>query len=202
MGLWEDLRFAVRLLIKDKWFTLVAAVALQGGPAPVGGIPTVLTASIVGVMPNVRQRNVAEPDPDAIAYLHFRADPRANMTLLARSQGDPTAMTPLLSEEVRAIDADLPLFGIETMDQNLARQRWPFRVFGAMFAIGLTLGVAGAFGVGVLFSKADLLVQSTERDPVTIFSIATLLAVVAIAACVLPACRATQLDPLRALRLD
>lgn len=31
MGLWEDLRFAVRLLVKDKWFTLVAATALALG---------------------------------------------------------------------------------------------------------------------------------------------------------------------------
>ena len=31
MGLWEDVRFAVRLLLKDTWFTLVAAVALALG---------------------------------------------------------------------------------------------------------------------------------------------------------------------------
>ena len=27
MGLWQDLRFAVRMLIKDRWFTLAAALA-------------------------------------------------------------------------------------------------------------------------------------------------------------------------------
>ena len=31
MGLWEDIRFAARLLLKDKWFTLVAAIALALG---------------------------------------------------------------------------------------------------------------------------------------------------------------------------
>ena len=31
MGLWEDFRFAGRLLFKDKWFTLVAAIALALG---------------------------------------------------------------------------------------------------------------------------------------------------------------------------
>ena len=117
-------------------------------------------------------------------------------------------MTPILREEVRAIDADLPLFGIRTMDAALAQARWPFRIFGTMFAIfalialalsavglyavtayavsqrtqeigvrmalgaqgnevawlflrrsfvqlgiGLTLGIAGAFGVGTLFSS-------------------------------------------------
>jgi ABC-type antimicrobial peptide transport system permease subunit len=69
-------------------------------------------------------------------------------------------------------------------------------------AIGLTLGVAGAFGVGALFSSTQLLVQNSGRDPITIGGIALLLAVIAIAASVLPARRATRLDPMLALRRD
>jgi putative ABC transport system permease protein len=236
---------------------ITLSIDLQGGAPPAGGIPTSLSATIVGVVPNVRQRDFQLPDPDPIAYLPFRTDPRGFMALVVRSQGDPTAMTPLLREEVRAIDADLPLFGIRTMDDLLAQQRWPFRVFGAMFAIfalialtlsavglyavtayavsqrtqeigirmalgaksnevswlflrrsfgqlaiGLTLGVAGAFGVGQLFASTQLLIQTSARDPITIGGIATLLAMVAIAASVLPARRATRLDPLIALRRD
>jgi predicted permease len=236
---------------------ITLSIDLQGGAPPAGGIPLSLTATIVGMVPNVRQRDFQLPDPDPIAYLPFRTDPRGFMTLLVRSQGDPTAMTPILREEVRAIDADLPLFGIRTLDENLAQARWPFRIFGTMFgifalialtlsavglyavtayavsqrtqeigirmalgaqgdqvswlflrrsfvqlAIGLTLGVAGAFGVGQLFASTQLLVQNTGRDPITIGGIATLLAAVAIAASVLPAKRATRLDPLIALRRE
>jgi putative ABC transport system permease protein len=236
---------------------ITLGIDLQGGAPPTGGIPMSLTATIVGIVPNVRQRDFNLPDPDAIAYLPFRTDPRGFMALLVRSQGDPKAMTPILREEVRAIDADLPLFGIRTMDEQLAQARWPFRVFGSMFgifalialtlsavglyavtayavsqrtqeigirmalgaqgndvswlflrrsfvqlAIGLTLGVAGAFGVGQLFASGQLLVQNSGRDPITIGFIATLLAVVAAAASVLPAKRATRLDPLIALRRD
>ncbi len=236
---------------------ITLTIDLQGGALPAGGIPMSLTATIVGIVPNVRQRDFQLPDPDPIAYLPFRTDPRGFMSLIVRSQGDPTLMTPLLREEVRAIDADLPLFGIRTMDETLAQARWPFRIFGSMFAIfalialtlsavglyavtayavsqrtqeigirmalgaqgnevswlflrrsfvqlaiGLTLGVAGAFGVGQLFSTTNLLIQTSSRDPVTIGGIAVLLAVVAIAASVLPAKRATKLDPLHALRRD
>ncbi len=85
-----------------------------GRRAAAGGIPMSLTATIVGIVPNVRQRDFQLPDPDPIAYLPFRTDPRGFMSLIVRSQGDPTLMTPILREEVRAIDADLPLFGIRT----------------------------------------------------------------------------------------
>jgi putative ABC transport system permease protein len=236
---------------------ITLSIDLQGGAPPTGGIPTSLTATIIGVVPNVRQRDFNLPDPDPIAYLPFRTDPRGFMSLLVRSQGDPKAMSPILREEVRAIDADLPLFGIRTMDEQLAQARWPFRVFGSMFgifalialtlsavglyavtayavsqrtqeigirmalgaqgndvswlflrrsfvqlAIGLSLGVAGAFGVGQLFASTQLLVQNNGRDPITIGGIALLLAAVAVAASVLPAKRATRLDPLIALRRD
>ncbi len=130
---------------------IVLNIDLQGGAAPAGGIPVSLTATVVGIAANVRQRDFQLPDPDPIAYLPFRTDPRAFMTLLVRSQGDPNAMAPILREEVRAIDADLPLFGIQTMDQSLAQARWPFRVFGSMFAlfafIALALSAIGLYAV-------------------------------------------------------
>jgi putative ABC transport system permease protein len=236
---------------------ITLSIDLQGGAAPQGGIPLSLSATIIGVVPNLRQRDFQLPDPDPIAYLPFRTDPRGFMNLLVRSAGDPNLMTPILREEVRAVDPDLPLFGIRTMDAALEQARWPFRIFGSMFmmfafialmlsavglyavtayavsqrtqeiglrmalgaqrdqvawlflrrsfiqlAIGLTIGVAGAFGVGALFSSANLLVQTNGRDPVTIGGIALLLAMVAVAASVVPARRASRLDPMLALRRD
>ena len=233
------------------------SIDLQGGAPPQGGIPLSLTATIVGVVPNLRQRDFQLPDPDPIAYLPFRMDPRGFMNLLVRSAGDPNLMTPIVREEIRAIDADLPLFNIRTLDVRLAQARWPFRVFGTMFAIfalialvlsavglyavtayavsqrtqeigvrmalgaqgnevawlflrrsmiqlaiGLSLGVIGAYGVGSLFQSTQLLVQNRAGDPLTIGSIALLLALVASVACFVPAKRATKLDPLIALRRD
>ena len=130
---------------------ITLAIDLQGGAAPQGGIPVSLTATIVGIVPNLRQRDFQLPDPDPIAYLPFRTDPRGFMNLIVRSAGDPNAMTPIIREEVRAIDADLPLFGIRTMDDALAQARWPFRIFGSMFAIfaliALVLSAVGLYAV-------------------------------------------------------
>jgi putative ABC transport system permease protein len=99
----------------------------------------------------VRQANFDEAETDPVAYLPDRTDPRAFMILLARSEGDPAAVISLLREELRAVDPDLPLFNIRTMDETLARQRWPFRVFGTMFAlfafIALLLSAVGLYAV-------------------------------------------------------
>jgi putative ABC transport system permease protein len=222
------------------------------GPVATGTpVPTWVT--IVGISPTIRQRNMQEPQPDPVAYLPLRAQAPGFAMLLVRAQGDPASLTPLMREEVRAIDADLPLFGILTMDQQLAQARWPFRVFGSMFAIfalialalsaiglyavtaysvaqrtqeigvrmalgaqaaqvwwlvvrrglvqlaiGLTIGLAGALGVGQLLQS--LLVQTGTRDPLTLVSIVLLLMVVSIGASFWPARRATRLDPVAALR--
>ena len=66
--------------------------------------------------------------------------------------------------------------------------------------IGLTLGIAGAwFTSGAL---RPILFDTPPNEPSTFVGISLLLSVVALAACVIPARRATRLDPLVALRRD
>ncbi len=67
-------------------------------------------------------------------------------------------------------------------------------------AIGLTIGLAGAFALGRVLQS--FLVQTNAHDPLTLVAIVVLLTVVAVAACIGPARRATRLDPLIALRHD
>jgi ABC-type antimicrobial peptide transport system permease subunit len=78
---------------------------------------------------------------------------------------------------------------------------WLFLRRGVVqLGIGIVIGIAGAFGVGQLLQT--LLVQTSPRDPVTLITIVGLLAAVAITACVVPARRATRVDPLQALRYE
>jgi ABC-type antimicrobial peptide transport system permease subunit len=65
-------------------------------------------------------------------------------------------------------------------------------------AIGLVIGMAGAFGAGRLVR--GLLVDTGAADPFMLVSIAMLFVLVATAACFIPARRATRLDPATALR--
>ncbi len=80
MGLWEDVRFAGRLLLKDKWFTLVAAVALALGIGVNATVFTFVNAVLIRGLPmpdsdrvmamgstdRVRNRNLG------VSYLDFR----------------------------------------------------------------------------------------------------------------------------------
>jgi predicted permease len=67
-------------------------------------------------------------------------------------------------------------------------------------ALGLTLGLLAAFGVSRVMRT--LLVQVTPTDPATFIVITVILTIVAIAACLVPARRATRVDPLVALRSE
>ena len=227
----------------------------DGSPAPAATPPPApgKWLTIVGISPTIRQGNPQALEPDAVVYAPHRLEGSGFMSILARSQVEPGALTMQVRQAVQAIDPDLPVFAVQTMNQFLAQARWPYRVFGSMFAIfaaialvlsavgiyavtaysvtqrtqeigvrmalgarrgqvswlilrqgliqlaiGLTLGLAGAWPISNVLQS--LVVQIPTKDPVTFSAIAAILIGVTIAACLIPARRATKLDPLVALR--
>ncbi len=64
--------------------------------------------------------------------------------------------------------------------------------------IGLALGLAASAGLTQLIRS--MLYQTEPLDPVVIVVVGSVLLLVATAACLIPAWRASQLDPMRALR--
>jgi putative ABC transport system permease protein len=225
-----------------------------GGP----GQPPSPWMTIVGVAPSVRQRiDNQSREPDPVVYIPHGQNPALTngMALIARMRGASAQAGQVLRQEMRAVDPDMALFNIRTLDEVMTQQRWVYRVFGAMFSafagialvlaavglyavtayavtqhtreigvrmvlgaapiqvvwlflrrgvvqlgIGVVIGIAGAFGVGRLLQT--FLVQTSPSDPVTLISIVALLAAVALGACVVPARRATRVDPLHALRYE
>jgi len=77
-------------------------------------------------------------------------------------------------------------------------QRMILKEGGVLLAIGLVLGVAGAFfAAGVI---RGLLFGIAPHDPTTFISVAVLMAVIGIGACWLPALRAARVDPAITMR--
>ena len=65
---------------------------------------------------------------------------------------------------------------------------------------GLALGLAAAYGVSQALKS--IVAQIPAADPLTFIAITLLLSVVMLTACLIPARRATRMDPLAALRVD
>ena len=57
------------------------------------------------------------------------------MTILVRTAGEPSALTAEIRRAVQTADPDQAVFNVRSLNEVLANVRWPFRVFGSMFAI-------------------------------------------------------------------
>ena len=72
---------------------------------------------------------------------------------------------------------------------------------GVIFALtGIAIGIAGAFGLTRYLSTLLFGVQTV--DLMTFLSVAAILIIVALLACVIPARKAAKVDPLVALRYE
>jgi putative ABC transport system permease protein len=124
---------------------------INDGAAPEA--PKFYEGTIIGVAPTIRQRSMQHADPDPIVYIPHRQDLLMGFypLLIVRTRGNPAPVAALLRREVAALDSDIPLTNIRTMDENLARSRWSYRVFGTMFAIfagiAVVLAAVGLYGV-------------------------------------------------------
>ena len=97
--------------------------------------------------------------PNAAMYLPYRQEPPAGASLLVRSALPPASVMDAVRKVVQSVDADQPVFTIQTLDEMLADTRWPYRVFGGIFAIvafvALALSAVGPVrGDGVLGDAA------------------------------------------------
>jgi putative ABC transport system permease protein len=70
----------------------------------------------------------------------------------------------------------------------------------AMAAVGVIAGLAS--GLALTRVMASLLYEVSATDPAIFFSLALVLFLVAIMACLIPARRATRVDPMKALRWE
>jgi putative ABC transport system permease protein len=104
---------------------------------------------IVGLVGNVKHQKLnAEPDPEAYephAQLTF------DMTMLVRTETDPNSIVKAAQNEVKALDKDLPAYGIKTLDEYLsasvARPRFNALLLGVFASLALILTAVGLYGV-------------------------------------------------------
>jgi putative ABC transport system permease protein len=210
---------------------------------------------IIGVVRDVGYYG-SEVKPLIKIYTPLGRWPQRNSMLSIRSStSDPAALAASIARAVEAIDKDLPVAEVATLDHVLAREAAPRRFNAALFSVfavlalvlaatgvygvigysvarrthevgirmalgaqgrdvlglfitdgmrlvllGLVLGLGGAFALTRLMSSLLFGVKAT--DPLTYVLTVVVMVVIGLVACLLPARRATKVDPLVALRYD
>lgn len=108
-------------------------------------------AQIVGVVPHIRHADLTSNDLHPVVYRPLRMTTASGFVIAVRSRQPVESLSSSLRSTVTSIDQDLPIFMVRTMEDNLARQRWPFRVFGTLFVLfaifGLVLSTIGIYAV-------------------------------------------------------
>jgi ABC-type antimicrobial peptide transport system permease subunit len=212
---------------------------------------------VIGLVRNAKVQSLGEGDVASMfRYLSEfgRGSFGFGVTIMVRtSGGDPRSLAHAVQREVTALDRDLPLFNVKTLEDHINDALLLPRVSGALFgafgSIGLTLAVVGLYGVvsysvrtrtrefgirmalgarpsrvagrivgqgllpvgvglaiglPVAFAlsrfTADFLYGVVPTDRVTFLGVPAVLIAAFLAAILLPARRASRIEPMTALR--
>jgi putative ABC transport system permease protein len=185
-------------ITQNPWFT--ASIALRTTGDPVSLVPS-MKAAIVRVDKNepvTQIRTMQEVAAESMSQPRFRAQAVslfATLALLLASVGIFAVLAYTVNQRAREFGIRVAL-GARAIDVL----RLVLRAALAMTAAGIAIGSALA-GFLARF-LATLLYGIEPLDPVTFATTSGILMAAALAACALPAWKATRIDPAAALRLD
>ncbi len=109
--------------------------------------PWMTIAGVVGV---VKEYGL-DTETRMVVYFPYAQAPFGSMFLVARTAGDPASVTDAIIEQVHALDPDIPVYDIATMQQrfhdSVARQRFATAMLTAFACFALILAAVGVYGV-------------------------------------------------------
>jgi len=104
---------------------------------------------VIGVTRNAKLSLAAETPP--LLYFSVLHDDNRRATLIVRSAGDPNSLLAAVRNQVAALDKNLPLYAVETMQEHVAGSLWRERMAAELISIfgvlALVLAAVGLYGV-------------------------------------------------------
>ena len=106
--------------------------------------------TVVGVVGRVKQYTL-DTDSRIALYRPQTQYPTGTMNVVLRTGTDPAALTSAVKQQIRALDSDLPLYNVRTMEQrmeeSLARRRFSMLLLALFACVALALATIGTYGV-------------------------------------------------------
>ena len=106
--------------------------------------------TIVGVVGDVKYGGLDLGAPPEV-YLPHAQHPVDSMTMVVRTAGDPLAFVPVARADLAALDRELPLSAIRTMDavvgRSIAERRFTMLLLASFATIAVLLAAVGVYGV-------------------------------------------------------
>jgi predicted permease len=105
---------------------------------------------VVGIVADVKHWGLERPvNPEL--YFPQRQMVWRSLNFVVATDGDPASLVAAVREQLRAVDADLPLSNVRTMDQvaarSVAERRGGMLILGLFGVLALILAAAGIYGV-------------------------------------------------------
>jgi macrolide transport system ATP-binding/permease protein len=115
-----------------------------------GRAPDEEVREVVGVIKDSKYRQLTEQVRPTV-YVPLAQDYRANMALHVRATGEPEAMLAVVRREAQAMDANLPLYNIKTLEEQRNSSLYTSRLAATLLTVfgllALLLAAVGLYGV-------------------------------------------------------
>jgi putative ABC transport system permease protein len=144
--------FVISQRMADKYFAgrdpIGASMRLSNDSAQMG--------TVIGIVRDVEHNGLTSITDPTFYAMHSQFHQSAQFTprtmnLVVRTSGDPLALVRPVREQVRALDPEIPVAHVRTMDDivrsSIAKQRFSMLLLGAFGALALSLAMVGIYGV-------------------------------------------------------